>query len=475
MRRFLPHYLTDTPSRMHAELAADLADLHRTRGQHLNRIAPRGSAKTTQASKAYPLWCACEGTEAYILLTSDSGEQAATFLDSIRTELEGNDALAAYYPHACGVGKVWQAARLLTRNGVLIAAKGSKGRIRGLTKGHRRPTLVVIDDANEDADAYSPTTRQRRLNWLLKGVLPIGEPTTNFLSVGTAIHREAIVCELAKMGAWETKSYRSILRWPDRMDLWREWERLYTNLADVRRGDTARDFYHSHRQDLDAGAEVLWPARFPLLKLMEIRATIGEGPFACEMQDEPGTDGATEWPAEYFTGEDFWVPALPANRVGTAQALDPSKGRGDRPSDWQAHVACVLEQQTGLLYFDADLRREDVTKMAARAADLADLWKSNVLGVEDNGTMGLLAAEFADLQSKGRLSKTKLEVYTSVDAKEFRIRAIGPWLARRQVRVVNGKGGRELVRQWQDWPSGDHDDGPDAAASALNRLLEAVG
>jgi hypothetical protein len=470
VRKYLPHYVSTTPSRLHEELAADLAAIAGTRGSHLNRIAPRGSAKTTFASKAYPLWCLLEEVEPFILLLSDSGEQAETFLAAIKEELEGNPVIARAYPRAAGVGPLWQSGRIKARNGVMIAAKGAGGRIRGISRGHRRPTLVVLDDCNEDADAWSETKRRRKLNWLQRGVLPIGEPTTNFVSVGTAVHREAIPCELHRQGGWETKSYRSVIDWPTRMDLWLQWERVYTNLADADRGKAARAFYLANQADMDAGAQVLWPARFPLYDLMERRATMGEGAFRSEYQDEPGTDGATEWPPDYF-GDDIWVNTLPTphERKYTVQALDPSKGAHDDVGDYQAHVVCVLGAD-GLLYFDADFRREDSTHMATRAADLCDLWESDEIVVETNATMGLLKAEFQQLFDKGRFRRAALHEQVSQDPKQVRIREVGAYLARGQVRVVNGAGGRILVQQWIDWPNGAKDDGPDAAGVAVRRL-----
>lgn len=471
-----PHYAQQAYSPLHADLAADLRDITFRRGATLNRIAPRGFAKSTVCSKMYPLYGICEGTEAFVLILSDSSRQAKSFLRSIKRELEGNPLLAARYPAAAGVGPTWQTDYIVTRNGVEVMVAGGGGSIRGVSAGHRRPTLVIVDDANKKEDAYSADQRRKKLDWLDADILPIGEPGTNFVSVGTPIHREAIVCALAAKG-WATKSYRSVIDWPARMDLWHQWERHITNLGDAARQQSAAAFYAANRAEMDRGAVLLWPERHPLELLMTKRAQMGEAAFRCEYQDEPGTPGATEWPADYFAGPDFWVDKLPpkGRRVATVQALDPSKGRGDGAGDYQANVVCVLEQGTGLLYFDADFRREDSHRMALRSADLADLWLPDCLTVEDNGTMGLLEAEFAELTGAGRLSGVRLEVVTSTDAKEFRIREPGPYLARRQVRVVNGAGGRELVRQWQDWPNGDYDDGPDAAGSSLRRLLRAVG
>ena len=470
VRRYLPHYVTAAPSRLHAELAADLSDLHVRRGRHVNRIAPRGSAKTTFASKAYPLWCVCEGAEKFVLFLSDGAEQAGAILDAVKAELESNEAIARDYPHAAGPGRVWQTLKAVSRNGVLLLAKGAGGKLRGVTRAQHRPTLVLLDDCNDDGDAFSETKRRRKLSWLDKGVMPIGGPATNFLSVGTAVHREAIPCVLAGRGGWESKSYRSILDWPRRMDLWAEWEKLYTNLADADRGQTARRFYAANRGDMDAGASVLWPDRFPLYDLMERRATSGESAFNSEYQDQPGTEGATEWPPEYF-GPDIWCNALPdrERRKWTVQALDPSKGTGDKPGDYQAHVCCVLGTD-GVLYFDADFRREDAKRMCERSAELADLWGSNYLVVEVNAGLGLLEAEFADLIQRGRLPNAQLKTTTNSDHKSCRIREVGMYLARRRVRVVNGQGGRELVSQWQDWPNGRWDDLPDAAGVAVRFL-----
>ena len=40
---------------------------------------------------------------------------------------------------------------------------------------------------------------------------------------------------------------QAVHRWPDRLNLWAEWERLATNLADADREATAQAFYESHR------------------------------------------------------------------------------------------------------------------------------------------------------------------------------------------------------------------------------------
>src|SRR5438105_4237045 len=87
-RRYLPAYFTRPASRLHHWLANRLQNLHVRRGTQLALIAPRGSAKSTWASLAYPLRCAFSGLEPYIMIVSDTHQQACLHLQAIKTELE---------------------------------------------------------------------------------------------------------------------------------------------------------------------------------------------------------------------------------------------------------------------------------------------------------------------------------------------------------------------------------------------------
>jgi hypothetical protein len=85
-------------------LDRDFYGLHTRRATKLAYIAPRGGAKSTWATLAYPLRCAVEGWEPYMLILSDSAGQANELLRHIRAELESNELLAAVYPDSTGEG-----------------------------------------------------------------------------------------------------------------------------------------------------------------------------------------------------------------------------------------------------------------------------------------------------------------------------------------------------------------------------------
>jgi hypothetical protein len=482
MHVYLPHYLKDPLSRLHHDLATDLAGLDSVRGQRRCYVAPRGSAKTTWLSKAYPLYAALEGREPLTLLLAETGGQAAKYLDSIKRELESNPAIARDYPGAAGKGALWQGTHIRLRNGCEIVARGAGGRILGLTAGSRRPTLVVIDDGNERGDAYSPTKRKRKLDWMVRDVLPVGEPGTNFVVAGTPIHREAIVCDMRRAG-WPTKSYSALTKLPARLDLWAQCERLLHNLSDPDREQTARAFYETNRTEMDRGAELLWPERLTLFDLMSYRARYGEAAFRTEYSDDPGSAEGAEWPAEWFEdrpGMPFWFDEWPQGLTARIQSLDPSKGTSDKSHDYQAHVMLGFwpgPNNENLLFVDAELRHDP--DFVTRALTIAERWSPHELIAESNSTMGLLMPEFRT-QQRDRAEAGRpfpgfnvFEVYHT-QPKLWRIRGLTRYLQYGQVRVRNTPGGRLLVEQMRDVPNGAFDDGPDALATAVLRLEEVL-
>jgi hypothetical protein len=471
-RRILPHYLSRKPSRFHRELAADLDVLRRNPGSRLSRVAPRGAAKSTWGTLVYPLRCALEGVSPYTLILSDTYGQVVEFIRQIAAEIEENPQVAEAYPEAAGVGPEWRSARIRLRNGCLIEGISKGGRVRGRRNRQDRPTLVIVDDPQGNRDIYSPTERSRSWDWFTREVIPVGtEGVTSYVCVGTALHREAIAVRLLSTPGWSGCVYRSVERWPDRMDLWLEWERHLTNLADPARDATALAFFERNRVEMEKGSAVLWPEGRSLYALMRRRAEIGQAAFDTEDQGNPNSAEGAEWPPEYFERPGFWFDQWPLNLVLKVQTLDPSKGTTDKPGDYQAHVMAGLDRDGNVL-LDAELRRE--ANYVERAIDIASWWHPNRLIAESNNTMGLLMPELTrQLQERSRRDRPVLLNYDEVlhtAPKLARIRGLSGYLARGQIRVRNTPGGRMLVEQLRDVPNGEYDDGPDAAATAVRAI-----
>lgn len=77
--------------------------------------APRGHAKSTTFTFKDDLHAAVYGYKHYIIILSDSSEQAEGFLVDIKTELEENAALKEDFGEL--EGKVWKSSVILLANG----------------------------------------------------------------------------------------------------------------------------------------------------------------------------------------------------------------------------------------------------------------------------------------------------------------------------------------------------------------------
>jgi predicted phage terminase large subunit-like protein len=470
-RLYLPDHFRRRPSQMHEWLGERLDDLHLRRGTRINVIGPRGGAKSTIGAMCYVLRAALEGWEKYIWIISDTSSQAETHLKNVKAEIQSNKLLARDYPKVCGMGPVWTADAIQLKNGVWIECYGTGQHVRGRRLGNHRPSLIVCDDIENDSHIESARQRELSRMWFQTALMNAGNKETNVISLATALHRDALAMQLCRTPGWESRTFRAIVRWPDNMELWREWEQLYSNKEDNRAGRTALNFYGRHRAEMKAGAEVLWPDEEPLYTLMRIRAESGHAAFEREKQNSPIDPTRCEWPEDYF-GEWLWFDEWPVDLAFKVIALDPSKGRDARFGDYSALVVLGVDRR-GLLYVEADLARRGTPVMVADAVKLCRRHQPVMFGVEANQFQELLVDDVVQAFAVAGVQANVSGVHNYAN-KLMRIRRLGPLLSQRRLRFLRGSPGTQLlVDQLRDFPLGSHDDGPDALEMAV-RLVEQV-
>jgi predicted phage terminase large subunit-like protein len=404
-------------------------------------------------------------------LLSDSQGQARLLLEAIKRELEDNPDLAPAFPGAVGLGNPWGQDRIRLANGVVIEALGTGGKIRGRRNRAQRPTLIVVDDPENDAHITSTLQRERSWSWFNRAVANAGNPQTNIVVLGTALHRDCLVLRLTRTPGWEGRIFRAIEKWPLNMDRWLEWQAIYQEYEDPEHQAKALAFYRQHQAFMHAGAEVLWPEQESLYDLMCLRATIGNAPFASEKQGDPVNPEQCEWDATYFDYPGFWFEQWPERLEIKTLGLDPSKGKDAKSGDYSAFIKLGRDTQ-GYLYCEADLQFRPTPQVVADAVEHVRLFKPDGFAVEINQFQELLVAEFNRL---GQELRVHLPLYglNNQTNKQVRIRRLGPYLAQRKLRFKSRSPGTALlIQQLRDFPVGDHDDGPDALEMALRLMIE---
>lgn len=460
-QRYFGTRLKNAPSPLHRELEETLGGLHDRRGSRVNRLAPRGSAKTTWSTFSYPTYCALEGIEPHIVLAADSGEQSEEYVQDIATELQENEALRRDYWPAIRRARI-KGGRIELSNGVLIRSGSTGKKIRGRKWRGRRPSLIVIDDPQSIDHIISLLMRDRSWQWLTKDVLEAGDPETNVIMLGTALHRECLVCRLQTNPGWETRLYRSIEEFPARMDLWEgPWRDILFDYDKPDRLDRARAFFEANKAAMTAGARVLWPDREPLYHLMLMRAVNGVAAFNSEKQNDPLDPSLCEWPAEYFDWP-FWFDRFPETLTDRVTSVDPSKGAESRTNDYAA-ITNVGMDHLKRQFVEADVERRSIETLCADVCRHVREFRPTKLVIETNQFQALIKPI---LRATAKTLGVELPEIVGVENREpkpLRIRRLGPDLASRSVMFKrNSPGTQLLIDQLRDFPHGTHDDGPDA-------------
>lgn len=450
---YFPHYVrTPSKSALHTYLFTVLPKvLHDKKGAKLAIAAPRGEAKSTLVSQLYTLYRICLGKTHYALIVMDSIDQAYPMLEAIKAELEFNPRLKMDFPNAFGVGRVWQSGSIVTANNIKIQVAGAGKKLRGLRHGAYRPDFVVLDDIENDENVRSPEQRDKLHTWLNKAILPLGAAgeKLDIIYIGTILHHDSVLNRTLNNAGWQSARFKALIRYPDNMTLWDEWEALYL----VKELDQAQAFYNANIDEMTKGAVVSWAAR-PLLDLMTIRADVGHSAFDSEYQNDPtaGDD------APFNNAIQFWSK-LP-DTLTYFGAVDPSLGKAGASRDPSAIVIAGLDGSTGKVYVvRADIKKRLPDGIIQDVISLQRQFNCAKWAVEAVQFQEFLRTELIKRGQAQGVPIPAVAVKPTSD-KLLRIESLQPHMANGQLLLHPSQS--TLIDQFRHFPKADHDDGPDA-------------
>lgn len=453
-RTYFPHYVAKPNSALHDYLYARLPEIVASPHSAADAIAaPRGEAKSTLVSQLFVLWCALTGKKHYLMIGMDAFDQAAIMLEAIKAELEANPRLALDFPEGVGAGRVWQAGVIVCANGVKIEAVGSGKRIRGRRHGQYRPDLFIGDDLENDENVRTPEQRDKLQAWLTKAVLKLGGAGEKFdvILIGTVLHYDSLLARLLKNPLWQGRTFKALIRWPDDMALWETWTALYKQHGET----VAEAYYTAHREAMDAGAVVSWPAGRPLLALMKLRARDGAAAFDSELQNDPlSTDGAP-----FASCIHTWTGEIARDWV-LFGAVDPSMGRLGAGRDPSAILVGGFDRQTGVLHvIEAKIARRPPDRIIEEVIALQQQYRCVLWAVENVQFQEFFRQELVKRSAQAGCPVPARGVTPSTD-KALRIESLQPHMANELILVKSEHD--TLIDQLRHFPKADHDDGPDA-------------
>lgn len=481
-RAYLPHYFLRPSPAFHGELddiwsqgvmkgldpMVASKTISRMPGCRRAAQAPRGHAKSTTFTFKDTLHAALYGYKHYIIILSDSSEQAEGFLIDIKAELEENDAIRADFGYP--QGKVWKAGVVLLKTNIKIEAIGSGKKIRGRRHGAWRPDLIICDDLENDENVNTAEQRKKLASWYYKAVSKAGDTYTDIVYIGTLLHYDSLLAKVTKNPEYISKKYRGVISFANDTTLWSAWEAIYTNLGNDNRQIDARNFFEANKPDMLLGTEVLWEEKLSYYDLMIIKVSEGDASFNSEIQNDPiDPDNCTfneEW-FDYYNEEEL---DFANSRYLFIGANDPSLGKNQK-SDTSSIIVLAKDTRTGYMYvLHASVERRKPDVIISDVIELSKRLKRDYkkglyrFGVESVQFQYF----FKDVMARESAKEGEylpIEEIPSVQNKDLRIQSLQPFVKNGFIKFSAKH--KTLLSQMLEYPMGKNDDAPDGLEMAV--------
>lgn len=502
-----------------------------TRWQDLTRIEkhqallPRGIGKTT-VGKGRVAHVIVYGLHRFRIVLGVNIDEAKAWADLVRTwfrvEDDGSRRLHRLYgpftvsgtDNRFTVGAEWGPEPTCTT----VLCRPWTSSVHGANELGHRPDGVDMDDVEHRVHVRSPVQRAKSQSKLNQEVLKLGDPGRGMeANWNCTVNHPDSISERIRQGrepnvGWKVVEFPAIEAWPERTDLWDRAKRIYLDLElspepEVREA-CAQAFYEANREEMDQGVQLLDPVALDAFKCHVKIWSEGLTAFMTEMQHVTRIPGANLFNSEgmlrcrverhelhgwviyrprihtvgeragEFTGDEAMVKLSECRRLirvdpipGEALTNLTPEGDGDF-----AAVAVLARDKAGYTYsVDCRLGRWSDVRLLEQVWSAAETYGVNRCTVESNGFARLvtrdLEREKVRRREAGLYWHVTFEAIVTSTNKEDDIAALEQpvqgWLYFSQLCSPL------LFQQFDAFPGGDHDDGPDAVARGYQDLNNA--
>jgi predicted phage terminase large subunit-like protein len=416
--------------------------------------APRGHAKSTAITHCYTLASVLFKDRQYVIIVSDTYEQAVLFLQDIKKELIGNEDLISLF----GVEHFEKDAendiivRLKGGHRFRIVAKGAEQKMRGLKWDNRRPDLIICDDLENDEIVQNQERREKFRKWFDNALLPCRSDRGIVRVVGTILHLDSLLERLMPKD-WDRKLL-------EKGYVVREPLRSYYNFSKRKRTWFAVR-YRAHSPNFEA---MLWPEKWSRRRLEEERQRYidsgnPEG-YAQEYLNYPIDETYA-----YFRKGDFQPMTAEMHKMNKLYyvGVDLAISETTR-ADYTVFVIGGMDENNKLHIVDVIRERLDAQGIVERLIGLKDKWDPDQIVIEGS----MIEKSLGPFINEEMAKKDKwLNITTMMPTKDKETRARSIQGRMRASGVYFDKEAdwySDLEQEMLQFPKSRHDDQVDALA-----------
>lgn len=473
-------------------------------GRRLAIAAPRGAAKSTIHTMLFPILDILSGRERHQVIISGTMAQAKNRIATIARELRFNPVIRDTF-FGGRQPRFKSTTRSIELGNCRIEAFSAGSEMRGVSHGEYRPTRIILDDVEQTRNADRPWQRKKLLQWYDEVVENLGDSYTHITIVGTVLHIDGLLPTLLHRPGYKGQLYKSIIEWDNAPELWRRWQRLFTDPSDEDAVDTAHAFFQANKDAMLAGVKVFWPEKEPYIFLQQKLLVLGRAAFFKEKQNSPIRSGDQLFDTSLWTrfiSPDGYIQVVPraltieqeeelasmlapeddpARRHHRSDLkyygfLDPALGKSTtRDGDYAAIVTVGVAPDKTMYVMDVWMDRVSPMHQVKQVFALHQKYNYQVFGFESNGFQdalgNLIRHEQTRLKTEGSPWRLPIKKFNNHHSKHSRIAQLEPHILAGSIMFQKDLR-EEFYSQADEYNARPttHDDGLDALASCIELI-----
>ena len=276
----------------------------------VNVVVSRGFAKTTTGDLALTVWAKCYRKSVFTVIGAKTDIDAQQFVSSIKNVFKTNqkikDTFGILYDEKNRDYKS-NANEVELTNDTCIRAISSGSSLRGINWKSVRPTLLIMDDFQSEANILTEDARIKQYNKWTKEVEQCGDKAvwrngkkiksaTKIVSIGTVLHMDCLISRLQRNRDYKTFLRRAILLKGDQTvddifesPLWSKCKEIYFDDSLEDSKAAAQEFYQEHFEEMKF--PVLWEEKWDCFNDLAIPYWENRQAFMSEMMNNASEIG----------------------------------------------------------------------------------------------------------------------------------------------------------------------------------------
>lgn len=414
----------------------------------LDIIAPRGIAKTTLVMLLviHHLFIDKEEGRKFVVIISKTQSHAKSILSTIKNIIDYSTGFRQLFGyHGEHAAKVWRDDAIVLGNGNGVSTRGTGQPMRGINLFSQRPTLIVVDDPEDENNTKTKEAMESNLMFILQSVTPsIDAKRGRVIVIGTPLHELCIVQRLSTMSSWEHVFFQNsiekgIALWPESLSL--EW--LVSKRDELQDHGLVRSYYQEYECELIAGIDSMFKEEYLQYYDSETQLTFRD------------RDAFMNFPSGLSIPVNIYMGVDPASSI-------------QQSADYSVIMPIAVDAQMNIYVLDYFRKRVNPMDLADAIENWYVRFHPNLTTIESTGYQEMLRQYM-----RTRIFIPGLEIKENPrQNKSARLEMLQPFFA--QKKVFLKKGQKELAEELIMFPKSKHDDLLDGLYYAVKRCRGAV-